>query len=142
MPVLHEKPIDPAALIASHDDPGHGGLVVFVGRVRDTHGGRAVAALDYSAYATMVESAAAAIVAEAESRWPVRATVAHRIGRLTVGEVAVVVITSGGHRDESYAANRWVIDALKARVPIWKREWYSDGTSEWVDPGATARVAP
>ncbi len=140
MPLLSAGPIDPATLIAEHDAPGHGGLVVFVGRVRDAHHGRAVRALEYSAYPAMAEAEAAAILAEASTRWPVQVSACHRVGRLEVGEVAVVVVTSGGHRDESYAANRWVIDALKARVPIWKREWFADGTSEWVDP--TAAMAP
>lgn len=136
MALLHDTTLDPATLLAGHDDPGHGGLVMFVGRVRDHHHGRGVTALEYSAYPEMAEVEAAAILTEASSRWPVRISAAHRTGRLVVGDVAVVVVTSGGHRDESYAANRWVIDALKARVPIWKREWYADGSHAWVDPSA------
>jgi molybdopterin synthase catalytic subunit len=138
---LLTTPLDPAQLIASLDDPAHGGLVLFLGRVRDHHQGRGVLALEYSSYGAMAEESCAAIAAEAESRWPVRVALAHRLGRLEVGEVAVVVVTAGGHRDECYAANRWVIDALKARVPIWKREWYGDGTSTWIDP-TTVDQAP
>lgn len=138
---LVTDPIDPSLLIASLDDPGHGGMVAFVGRVRDHHQGHAVEALEYSCYGAMAEEACTTIIAEAESRWPVRVVLAHRLGRLEVGEVAVVVVTSGGHRDECYAANRWVIDALKARVPIWKREWYVGGTSSWVDPSAAGSAS-
>lgn len=136
MAFLTDMPLELPTMLAGHDDPGHGGLVAFVGRVRNHHAGRTVVALEYSAYPDMAEAVAAAVLREAESRWPVRASAAHRTGRLEVGDVAVVVVTSGGHRDEGYAANRWIIDALKARVPIWKREWYADGTSDWVDPTA------
>ncbi len=133
-------PIDPALLIASLEEPGLGGMVAFVGRVRNHHQGREVLALEYSCYGAMAEEACAAIIAEAESRWPARVSMEHRLGRLEVGEVAVVVVTAGGHRDEAYAANRWVIDTLKARVPIWKREWYADGTSSWIDPTAAEQT--
>lgn len=138
MSFLHESPLDPGALLARHDDPGHGGMVLFVGRVRDAHQGRAVAGLDYSAYVEMAEAEAAALLDEAAQRWPVRVTAAHRLGRLMVGDVAVVVVTSGAHRDACYQANRWVIDTIKARVPIWKLERYTDGTEAWVDPTAQA----
>lgn len=141
MALLHDRPLDPAAMILRHHDPGHGGVVVFIGRVRDVHAGREVVALEYSAYAEMAEAEAAAIVQEAQARWPVQVSLGHRVGRLSVGEVAVVVVTSGGHRDECYQANRWLIDTLKARVPIWKREWYPGGASEWIDPTA-ARAVP
>lgn len=140
MALLHDTSLDPAALLADHDDPGHGGVVVFVGRVRNRHDGREVVALEYSAYPEMAEAEAAAIVREARARWPVQVSVAHRVGRLSVGEIAVVVVTSGGHRDASYQANRWLIDSLKARVPIWKREWYADGASTWIDPTVAAAV--
>ncbi len=142
MPHLVTGPIDPAALIASLDDPGLGGVVVFVGRVRDTHLGRRVEALEYSCYGPMAEEACRAILAGGEQRWPIRAAIVHRLGRLEVGEIAVAVVTAGGHRDEAYAASRWLIDTLKARVPIWKREWYADGTSTWVDPTASEPATP
>ncbi len=139
---LTPQSIDVAAAIAAAADPACGGVVVFLGRVRDIHQGRAVVGLEYSAYEVMAEHALAAIVHEAEARWPVRVRLIHRLGALVPGDVAVLVVTSGGHRDEAYAANRWVIDAVKARVPIWKLERFSDGSTEWVDPTAPAHPTP
>lgn len=139
---LTTQPIDVAAAIAAAADPALGGVVVFLGRVRDIHQGRAVAGLEYSAYEAMAERASDAIVREAEARWPVRVQLIHRIGVLVPGDVAVLVVASGGHRDEAYAANRWVIDAVKARVPIWKLERFVDGSTEWVDPTAPAQASP
>lgn len=139
---LTRHPIDVAAALAEAADPARGGVVVFLGRVRDNHHGRAVAGLEYSAYEAMAERASAAIVHEAEARWPVRVLLVHRLGALVPGDVAVLVLTSGGHRDEAYEANRWVIDAVKARVPIWKLERFMDGTTAWVDPTAPTPPSP
>jgi len=77
-------------------------------------------------------------VAEAEARWPVRVALEHRIGGLEIGDVAVAVAAGGAHRDEAFAACRFVIEEVKRRVPIWKKEFYEDGAVQWVDP---ARVA-
>ena len=113
-----------------------GGIASFVGLVRDHQCGRTVTALSYSAYEPMAELMCAEIVAEAERKWPVRVAVRHRLGDLGIGEAAVAVAAGGGHRDEAFAACRYVIEELKRRVPIWKRETYADGTVEWVDPTA------
>ncbi len=142
MPHLTTQPIDVAGALAAAADPARGGVVVFLGRVRDNHHGRAVSGLEYSAYDAMAERASAAIVHEAEARWPVRVVLVHRLGALVPGDAAVLVVTSGGHRDEAYEANRWVIDAVKARVPIWKLERFVDGSTEWVDPTTPAHPAP
>ena len=88
--------------------------------------------LDYSAYHEMAEAECARVVAEAEARWPVRVALQHRIGTLEVGEAAVVVVAAGAHRDEAFAACRHVIEELKRRVPIWKREHFADGQVDWV----------
>lgn len=93
-------------------------------------------ALSYSAYHPMAEAECARIVAEAEVTWPVRVALAHRVGDLVPGDVAVAVIASSAHRDPAFAACRWVIEAVKEHVPIWKRERYVDGTEVWVDPTA------
>jgi molybdopterin synthase catalytic subunit len=135
---LTEAPIDVAAVLSGVTGPGHGGVASFVGVVRDHHLGRGVTAITYVAYDMMAEDVAVAIVSEAETRWPVRVVVRHRLGRLVVGEVAVAVVVAGVHRDEAFAACRWVIDAIKARVPIWKHEAYSDGSTAWVDPTAAS----
>lgn len=133
---LTHDPIQLEALISAVADPDHGGVATFLGAVRRSHAGREVTALSYSAYAEMAEHACDAIVQEAEARWPVRVALAHRVGDLTVGDIAVAVAAAGAHRDEAFAACRWAIDQVKARVPIWKRETYTDGTVAWVDPTA------
>ena len=131
---LAVAPLDVAAVMASVGAADRGGVASFVGLVRDHHGGRAVVELEYSAYEAMADAALAAIVAEAEDRWPVAVAVRHRQGVLAIGDAAVVVAVGGAHRDETFAACRYVIEELKRRVPIWKRERYLDGTEAWVDP--------
>lgn len=141
MSFLSEAPLDLSSLVAAVSGPGLGGTCTFLGTVRDHQAGRAVVGLEYSAYGPMAEATLAAIVAEAEGRWPVRVAVAHRLGRLAVGDAAVAVAAGAAHREEAFAACRYVIEELKRRVPIWKRERYADGTEAWVDPTAAA-VAP
>lgn len=131
---LTRDPIEIAALVAAIQSAQRGAVVTFEGVVRDHHEGRSVVDLEYSAYEPMAESIAAAVVAEAKNRWPVQVGLAHRIGRLAIGEVAVAVVTAGDHRDEAFSACRYVIDEVKRRVPIWKRERYLDGSESWVDP--------
>ena len=134
MSFLTDQPIDHAALLREVDAADRGGLACFFGMVRNHHGGRLVQRLEYSAYAPMVEAECARIVAETEARWPVAVALLHRVGRLEIGETAVGIAVGGAHRDETFAACRHVIEEVKRRVPIWKRELYADGTEEWVDP--------
>ena len=84
--------------------------------------------LEYSAYDAMAEAECARIVAETEARWPVTVALRHRIGALEVGDMAVAIAVAAAHRDEAFAACRHVIEEVKRRVPIWKREYYADGT--------------
>ena len=135
------EPIDLAPLIAAVQAPERGGVASFLGLVRNHHGGRAVLRLEYSAYAPMAEAECARIVAEAEGRWQVALALRHRVGSLAVGDVAVAAAAASGHRDEAFAACRYVIEEVKRRVPIWKREYYADGTEVWVDPTATLQHA-
>ena len=129
-------PLDPSALLAEARRDGDGGLTVFVGVVRDNAAGRAVTEMEYEAYEPMAEKEMERIEADLAGRFPdVRLVMRHRIGRLRVGEVAVVVAASAPHREEAFAACRAGIEEIKARVPVWKREWGPDG-SVWVDPGA------
>ncbi len=121
-------------LIAEVQSPDRGGIASFLGTVRNHHGGRAVLRLEYTAYAPMVQTECALIVAEAEARWPVRIALRHRLGRLEIGDAAVAVVAASAHRDEAFVACRYVIEELKVRVPIWKREVYADGTVSWVEP--------
>jgi len=139
---LSDLPLDLAALTAQVSASGRGGIVSFVGVVRDHHGGRPVLSLDYSAYGPMAERASAAIVAEAEERWAAGIALAHRIGALQVGDAAVIVVAASAHRDAAFEACRHVIEEVKRRVPIWKRERYADGTEAWVDPTAPAGTHP
>jgi molybdopterin synthase catalytic subunit len=129
---LTEEPLDLPALIASVVSPERGGIACFLGLVRNHHGGREVARLEYSAYRPMVEAECARIVAETEARWPTAIGLRHRIGRLDIGAAAVAVVAASAHRDEAFVACRHVIEEVKRRVPIWKQEVFADGTVEWV----------
>ena len=129
---LTEQPVDLGALVAAVQSPERGGIACFLGTVRNHHHGRDVLRLEYSAYAPMVEAECARIVAEAESRWNVAIALRHRLGQLEIGEVAVAVVAASAHREEAFVACRYVIEELKRRVPIWKREYFADGSVEWV----------
>lgn len=132
---LVTRAIDPAALIAKIAAVGHGAISLFAGTVRDTSDGRAVTAIDYSAYTSMAESELEQIVAEAEDRFGVSALIVeHRIGLLSLGDVSVAIAAAHPHRAPALDCTRYVIEEIKKRVPIWKMEHYVDGTREWVDP--------
>jgi molybdopterin synthase catalytic subunit len=126
--------IDVGALLARVQSPERGGVASFVGTVRNHHRGRKVVRLEYSAYAPMAEVECERIVAEAEGRWDVAIALQHRVGDLQVGDTAVAIAAGSAHRDEAFLACRYVIEEVKRRVPIWKREVYADGTVDWVDP--------
>ena len=133
---LTASPIDVAALEAGVADRGHGAVVTFVGRARETaDDGRTVTELDYEAYAEMAEGVLAEIAGEAATRWGAAVAVVHRTGVVPIGEAAVAIVTASPHRAEAYEANRFVIEAIKERLPIWKRERFVDG-SEWKRAGA------
>ncbi|MDQ3136519.1 MAG: molybdenum cofactor biosynthesis protein MoaE [Gemmatimonadota bacterium] len=141
MGFLTDRPIDLAALLAAAAAPDRGGVASFLGQVRNHHSGRAVLRLDYSAYGPMVEAECGRIAAEAESRWNVAVVLRHRVGSLAIGDTAVAVVAASAHREEAFAACRYVIEEVKRRVPVWKREFYADGTVAWVDPTATLQHA-
>ena len=111
--------------------------MTFVGRARSSaDDGREVLELEYEAYPEMADSVLAEIVAEVERRWDgVAVAVVHRVGVVPIGEAAVAIVTAAPHRGAAYEANRYVIEAIKERLPIWKRERFADG-SEWKRPGA------
>lgn len=139
---IGDAPIDPGGLLEEVAARSNGAAVLFVGTVRDHAGGRAVAGLEYTAYEAMAREELARIVAEAEGRFPgTTLAVAHRLGALELGEVSVAVAAGHAHRAPAFDAARFVIEELKARVPIWKREQYADGTREWVAAHA-AGAAP
>lgn len=134
--------IDPAACRRSLAADVAGAFVAFEGWVRDHNGGRAVTALEYEAYAVLAVAEGERILAEAAERFEIEAAQAiHRTGRLAIGDLAVWVGVSAAHRGPAFEACRYVIDEVKSRVPIWKREHYADGASGWVD-GATGAPGP
>jgi molybdopterin synthase catalytic subunit len=127
------EPLDGAALLAECVSASDGAALLFLGVVRDHNDGRPVGHLDYDAYAVMAERVLREIVAEASSRWRVgRTAVVHRIGRLEIGEPSVAIAVASPHRAEAYEASRYVIEELKKRAPIWKREGYLDGEERWL----------
>lgn len=133
---LTDASIDVRALETAAAQAGHGAVVVFVGRARDhADDGRAVMELEYEVYAEMAEATLAELAAEAEARWAVSVAMVHRVGVVPLGEAAVAIVTAAAHRGAAYEANRFLIEAIKARLPIWKRERFADG-SEWKRPGA------
>lgn len=129
---ISEDALSVADVLDHLEDPGAGGLVLFVGRVRDHDGGKGVVGLDYSAHPS-AEERLAQVCADVAERYDVTGVAAvHRTGRLAIGDLAVVVATTAAHRGSSFDASRALIDTLKAEVPIWKHQVFTDGTEEWV----------
>lgn len=134
---LTREPIDSLALTEGVRRPHCGAVVSFLGTVRDLTGDQVTTALDYEAYPGMAEKKMAEIETETRARWPVGdIAMVHRLGRLEVGEISVGVAVSCPHRAQAFEACRHAIDRLKELVPIWKKENWADGRSEWVHPNA------
>lgn len=131
---LHREPIDVAALKATLAAPACGGFTSFEGWVRDHNEGRAVLRLEYEAYAPLAVAEGKRVLAEALEQFEIeQAACAHRTGELAVGELAVWVGVSAAHREGAFQACRYIIDEIKRRLPIWKKEYYADGSAEWVN---------
>jgi molybdopterin synthase catalytic subunit len=129
---LRDTPLDVAEVLAAVEDPRAGGVVSFTGLVRDHDGGRGVDELEYSAHPD-AEAALRRVAEQVAADLPVHGlAAAHRTGLLRVGDVAVVVAASASHRGEAFEAARRLIDDLKATVPIWKRQVFTNGDEEWV----------
>ena len=110
-----------------------GALNFFVGIVRDEDHGKRVKKLSYECYPSMAEKMISTLIAEARSFWPVdEVRVSHRIGDLAIGDVAVVAAVSSKHREDAFSACRFMIEGIKTKVPIWKKQFFADGTDEWV----------
>ena len=125
---LTADPLDIAALRARVDDPGFGAVLVFEGVVRNHFDGRPVEGLEYEAYPELAEPVVKAICEEIAERWPgARVVVAHRTGRLGIGETSMLIAVGTPHRGACYEASRYAIEALKERLPVWKKELYRDG---------------
>jgi molybdopterin synthase catalytic subunit len=135
------KPIDVAAIAAEVVSPENGALSLFIGTVRNNNEGRAVDGIEYNAYAPMAEREMAALAGEAASQFGTsHIVIEHRTGYVALGEASVAIAVAHPRRANAMDASRWIIEALKARVPIWKLEHYTDGTREWVEHG-TGRAA-
>ena len=136
MITLTQNPIDYHALTEAVRSPQSGAVVLFLGTVRESTAGRQTVALDYEAYPEMAQAKLAELVENARSRWPVdKVCIEHRLGHLELGEVCVAVAVSCPHRQQAFEAGQFLIDELKVWVPIWKKENWADGSTEWVHPG-------
>ncbi len=128
---LTREPLDLAAL--HEGDASDGAACLFVGVVRNHNAGRQVLYLEYEAYEEMALAIMQVLADEVARRWPVtHVRLVHRLGRLEIGEASVAVAVTAAHRAEAFAACRFAIDTLKARAPIWKKEFYADGAT-WLD---------
>jgi molybdopterin synthase catalytic subunit len=138
---LTHDPIDTTSLRARIESRSSGAVVIFEGVVRDHHAGRAVSSLEYEGYAPMATPVGQALLAEAAQRFGLAAALGvHRLGHLEIGDIAVVIIVASSHRGAAFSACAWIMDELKARVPVWKHEHFADGSSEW-NRGTTIRGA-
>ncbi|MEU0488255.1 molybdenum cofactor biosynthesis protein MoaE [Nocardiopsis changdeensis] len=134
---VRDTPLSVDEVLAAVQDPRAGGTAVFIGTVRDHDHGRDVARLGYSAHPTveaMLRTVMEKVLADTAvpGRPVVRLAAVHRVGDLEIGDLAVVVAASAAHREEAFAACRRLIDDLKAQVPIWKHQAFTDGDQEWV----------
>jgi molybdopterin synthase catalytic subunit len=137
---LQSEPIDYAQLTELVRTPSCGAVVLFLGTVRELTEGKATRSLDYEAYQSMAEKKLAEVEQEARSQWPVgEIALVHRLGHLELGEVSVAVAVSCPHRAQAFEACRYAIDRVKEVVPIWKKEHWADGTTDWVHPAESLK---
>jgi molybdopterin synthase catalytic subunit len=130
---LTREPLDRDALVRAVSHPSIGGIAIFEGVVRDNAHGKQVRYLEYDVYHEMAVEQIRTVITEAQQHWRVeRVAVAHRFGRLEIGEVSVIIVVASPHRGEAFDACRYIIDTLKRTVPIWKKEVTTDGET-WVD---------
>lgn len=136
---LTNEEIDTQAVLDEVISPKCGAVVLFLGTVREVTQGRGTDSLDYECYPEMAERKMAELEQQARQRWPIEQCVlVHRLGHLEPPEIAVAVAVSTPHRAEAFAAGQWLMDTFKQVVPIWKRENWSDGSTEWVHPGLSS----
>ncbi len=135
MIAITESSIDIEALLAEISTPDAGAVVLFLGTTRRTTDGRQTESLDYECYEEMAVRKLTSLESEARQRWPLlNCGIIHRIGHLEIGQASVAVAVSTAHRQAAFEAGKWLIDTLKEVVPIWKKENWADGSSEWVHP--------
>jgi molybdopterin synthase catalytic subunit len=130
---ITDQPLDPTPLVALVAAPDMGAVVTFAGIVRNNFDGRPTAYLEYEAYRSMAEAVLAKLAAEAQAGWGTGAiAIHHRVGRLEIGATAVLIVVAAPHRHEAFAAAEQLMDQIKQVAPIWKKEVWADGASEWV----------
>ena len=140
---INHSPLDIPALRAKMYDPSSGALVMFEGLVRNHHEGRDVTQLHYTHHPVLAQKEGERILAETMEKFPITKAIAiHRVGTLAIGDCAVVTLTSSSHREAAFEANRFLIDSIKARVPIWKQETYASGEIEWTSPCPNSGPVP
>ncbi len=132
---LTDQPIDTGQLIETACAPEAGAVVAFFGITRQFTSGRETKILEYDAYRKMAQNELNRLAAEATERWSlVSCQIVHRLGLVPLAEISVAIVASSPHRLDAFQAGQWLIDTLKKRVPIWKKECWADGQSEWVHP--------
>jgi len=130
--IITEQPLDLVSLLAMAHHPNAGAVVLFSGEARNHNLGKAVDRLEFEAFVPMAEQMIKEILAEANRKWELNfALCQHQVGKVGICESAVCVITASAHRKEAYHANQYIIHRVKHEVPIWKREFFSDGSSTW-----------
>jgi len=133
---LVSEPINTAAVLDLVASPAAGAVVLFLGTTRQFTADRETASLDYECFDEMARGKLEELEAEARRRWPlVGCAIVHRTGHVAIGEASVAVAVSTAHRGAAFEAGQWLIDTLKEVVPIWKKENWADGSTQWVHPG-------
>ena len=140
---LTHEPIDYQLVTEQVRSYEAGAVLLFLGTVREMTEGKQTLALDYDAYPQMAEKVMTELEQEAMAKWPgIRIQIVHRLGHLELGEISVAIAVSSPHREAGFQAGQYLIDELKVRVPVWKKENWSDGTTEWVHPGTPSNNTP
>ena len=143
MSFLTRSPLSLDALLGEVSSPELGGTCAFLGTVRNGPEEHGVTAIEYSAYEEMVEGELGRIVAEVGERWAgARVALRHRLGLIPVGEASIAIVTAAPHRAQAFESCRYVIEEVKRRVPVWKKELRADGTEVWVDPSGRPTRRP
>lgn len=139
MTFLTREPISLERLLSEAASAEHGGTCAFLGTVRRGPEDADVTGIEYSGYEAMLEAEFGRMVSEVSDRWPeVRVALQHRLGLVATGEPSVAIVAAAPHRAAAFEACRYLIEAVKARAPVWKRELRADGTATWVDPSGHA----
>lgn len=136
---LTDATINEQSIIDQVRSPRVGAVVVFLGMTRELTVERRTESLDYEAYRPMAEKRIAELESEARRRWPIiECAIVHRTGNVPASETSVAIAVGTPHRRDAFEAGRWLIDRIKESVPIWKREQYADGATDWVHPDSTS----